>query len=383
MLAIAMIRNDQLDNPGGFQSEHRVRNPSGLGASSPQLFSMSGLLQFLKPPIRFLRWLAQAAMIGAAASVSASPACADVKYFPKTQDRPATIFIYGTITGDDVEPFNAALVAIEAKDEAFVALSSEGGFGIAALEIGDMVRRSGIKTWVSDDQTCASACSVIWIAGSQKWAGSNSHIGFHGIFDKDTGQQIALPNALLGAHYAYLGYGPETIVWLISARGADMHWLTPETAKKYDIYFAYDEKTPPTSPQYVYVPPSSTPASRSNPSAEASVQFSYRVTQNLNLRSKPDKSSYNMLANYAPNDFIPEGTIFTWKGRPNAGNNCTTGAGEEIWCHLTYNHDNGIKTDGWVSAHFLRSTTSQIMLACLFQNPDPECTDDGAAPWFR
>ena len=105
---------------------------------------------------------------------------------------------------------------------------------------------------------------------------------------------------------------------------------------------------------------------------EETTQFSYRVTQNLILRSGPDKSSWNMLSNYAPKDYIPEGQIFTWKGRPNAGN-CTAGRGGEIWCQLTYTHDDGIKTNGWVSAHFLRSTTTEMLLACLFQTPDPEC----------
>jgi hypothetical protein len=106
-------------------------------------------------------------------------------------------------------------------------------------------------------------------------------------------------------------------------------------------------------------------------------QFSYRVTQNLILRSNPDKSSWNMLTNYAPNDYIPEGKKFTWKSRPDASN-CAAGNGGEVWCRLTYIHDGGIKTDGWVSAHFLQSTITGTLLACLFQNPDPDCADDGA-----
>ena len=105
--------------------------------------------------------------------------------------------------------------------------------------------------------------------------------------------------------------------------------------------------------------------------------FSYRVTQNLILRSMADKSSWNLLTNYAPNDYIPEGTRFTWKSRPDAGN-CAAGSGGEVWCRLTYTHDGGIRTEGWVSAHFMRSTITGMLLACLFQNPDPDCADDGA-----
>ena len=70
---------------------------------------------------------------------------------------------------------------------------------------------------------------------------------------------------------------------------------------------------------------------------------SYRVTQNLSLRGGPDKSLLNMLTNYAPTDYIPEGTIFTLKDVLNAGK-CTAGRGGDIWCQLTYSHDGGIKT---------------------------------------
>ncbi len=109
---------------------------------------------------------------------------------------------------------------------------------------------------------------------------------------------------------------------------------------------------------------------------EETTRFSYRVTQNLILRSGPDKSSWNMLTNYAPKDYIPEGQLFTWNVRPNA-DNCTVGRGGEIWCQLTYTHDGGIKTKGWVSAHFLRSTRTETLMACLFQTPDPECSVGG------
>jgi hypothetical protein len=81
-----------------------------------------------------------------------------------------------------------------------------------------------------------------------------------------------------------------------------------------------------------------------------------------------------MLNNYAPKDYIPEGEIFAWNDRPN----CTTSRGGDIWCQLTYAHDGGLKTDGWVNAHFLRSTTNQRLLACLFQSP---CADDGSTPF--
>jgi hypothetical protein len=100
----------------------------------------------------------------------------------------------------------------------------------------------------------------------------------------------------------------------------------------------------------------------------------YRVTQNLMLRAAPTKYSANMLAPYAPNDFIPESSIFSyWPFH------CTYGSGmysptNEVWCSVEYQHDGGIGTRGWVSAHFLRDNYGNL-LACRYATPDPECTD--------
>jgi hypothetical protein len=102
----------------------------------------------------------------------ATPAIAKVQYFPKTNNTHATISVTGEITTDDIEAFAKALEAIQAKDEAYVRLDSTGGYALAAIAIGDLVRNSGMKTWVDDDAICSSACGTIWIAGSSKWAGA-------------------------------------------------------------------------------------------------------------------------------------------------------------------------------------------------------------------
>ena len=81
-----------------------------------------------------------------AALLSASPAAAEVKYFPKTDSNPATISVTDNITTDDIEAFAKALDAIQAKDEAYVRLDSKGGYALAGIAIGDLVRNSGMKT---------------------------------------------------------------------------------------------------------------------------------------------------------------------------------------------------------------------------------------------
>jgi uncharacterized protein YraI len=101
------------------------------------------------------------------------------------------------------------------------------------------------------------------------------------------------------------------------------------------------------------------------------VLFSYRVTQNLMLRSAPDKNSGNVLSDYAPKDYLPEGSILSY-----GFFYCTYGSGlysptHEVWCRVNYDHD-GITTNGWVSAHFLRDNYG-VLLACQYATPDPEC----------
>jgi hypothetical protein len=90
-----------------------------------------------------------------------SPAAAEVKYFPKTDSTLATISVTGNITWDDIGTFEKAVHAIQAKDEAYVRLDSTGGDALAAIAIGDLVRNSGMKTWVDDNVICSSHAAPI------------------------------------------------------------------------------------------------------------------------------------------------------------------------------------------------------------------------------
>jgi hypothetical protein len=295
-----------------------------------------------------------------AALLSASPAAAEVKYFPKTDSTLATILVTDDITTDDIEAFAKALDAIQAKDEAYVRLDSRGGYASAGIAIGDLVRNSGMTTWVDDGATCASACGTIWIAGSRKRAGADSHIGFHGAFSSQSGLSSPVIMALLGAHYAYLGYGPETIIWLVSGRPLDMHWLTPELATKYGIYFEYDKtKTPPGPPPPLsYNPPTPTPPP---PSTPARKYATYTAAINLTLRSAPDPRAAPIM------DYpIPEGEkVYRWLDE-----NCQwwlgSGRGDidadNLWCPVWYNNNKG-----WANGAFLQRSDG-IIVGCA-DNP--------------
>jgi hypothetical protein len=297
----------------------------------------------------------------------------------------------------------------------YVSLSGEGGDAVAA-EIGNYIRLSGMKTLVPENRKCFSICAIIWLGAQDRYVGAeNSVIGFHGAYNKNTGQPGPI-NLKIAAYLAYLNLSYDAVEWILEAPPLAIRWLTPETSNKYGIYYSelmpkrsvpfVDEPdispTPtlapevPTPRQSHPVPPQSpqqSPQTTQGPKRPFHVvdasegflqirngpgttyeeiakmpldatglvgrcvrlqggykpfcevewqgvngwassccmaelgettQFSYRVTRNLVLHSMPDKSSWNMLTNYAPN-YIPVGTRFTWNSRPDAGN-CAAGS---------------------------------------------------------
>jgi hypothetical protein len=127
------------------------------------------------------------------------------------------------------------------------------------------------------------------------------------------------------------------------------------------------EKPPQEGTKREMPPPSSPPSSPpTSPSVPAGMT-AYHVIQNLMLRAEPDKNAWNVLSAYAPNDYIPEGTVFNFPQNAQ----CRYGNGQEVWCHVWYNRQ-GNKLWGWLSAHFLRDNNG-VLLACRYKTPDPEC----------
>ena len=94
-----------------------------------------------------------------------------------------SIVVDGPITFGDIEAFARAVDEIKEKGSAVVILTSAGGSGGAGILMGDLVRRSGMNTFVPNEGTCGSACAMIWIAGVQRTAGKNACIGLHGVYD--------------------------------------------------------------------------------------------------------------------------------------------------------------------------------------------------------
>jgi len=144
------------------------------------------------------------------------------------------IFIAGTITPGDRQKFaNIAL----STDRAVVVLLSDGGNLREALEIGKAIRMKGFPTYVAPNDVCASACALIWLAGSPRNMSSSARIGFHAVYVNASGvpEISSSGNAVVGSYLNSLGLPEAAVLKLTSAAPNDMQWLTPTEAVQFGI----------------------------------------------------------------------------------------------------------------------------------------------------
>lgn len=120
-----------------------------------------------------------------------------------------------------------------------LALASLGGNVQAALAIGTMVRDKALRTVVAPRAICASACGLVWLAGTPRVLGENGHVGLHAAYLRRNGVSVetGAANALIGAYLGRLGFGDRAIVYLTSAAPDEMTWILPADRQRYGIAF--------------------------------------------------------------------------------------------------------------------------------------------------
>ena len=88
--------------------------------------------------------------------------------------REVTIKIVGEITDEDLQDFKDTLKKIEEDKSVLhmnaVQLDSGGGDPSVAMEIGKLIRPRRINTYIAPDDSCASACVYIAVAGVMRYA---------------------------------------------------------------------------------------------------------------------------------------------------------------------------------------------------------------------
>jgi hypothetical protein len=116
--------------------------------------------------------------------------------------------------------------------QVIVTLVSYGGLIGPAMQIGELVRKRGMSTFVPGERTCASACALIWVAGFPRIVGDTPQIGFHAAYDEDTGQAAGAGNAVMGAYLRSLGFDYQAIHFMTHKGPTSLEWLTPDAARE-------------------------------------------------------------------------------------------------------------------------------------------------------
>jgi membrane-bound ClpP family serine protease len=111
--------------------------------------------------------------------------------------------------------------------KAIVLFRSNGGNVIEAIKIGEALRRKGFSSLVLDQ--CASACALAWLGATQRFMADGARIGFHAVFNTQSGQESGVGNAVVGAYLRGLGLPYQAVIYVVqsavrAARRAASMW---------------------------------------------------------------------------------------------------------------------------------------------------------------
>ncbi len=117
-------------------------------------------------------------------------------------------------------------------------LRSPGGLVIEALQIARTVRKLKITTVVDFNNDCASACALIWLAGSRLELSELARVGMHASYEVHGQQKIesGWSNAIIGGYLRDLGYSDAAIILFTSTPPESIHWLTYADAKELGMH---------------------------------------------------------------------------------------------------------------------------------------------------
>lgn len=186
------------------------------------------------------------------------------KFETKELDGINFIVLSGEIAVDDDKRFNRIATVF---DEAVVLLDSDGGSTIAAIKIGEVIRLKGYSTYISDTNTCASACALIWLAGAPRILDEGASVGFHATYTDVGGKKLESGggNALVGRYLTLLNLNEKTVFFATSASPDSLNWLN---AKNYqslgvDVKIIAQENEPDSRPPPVIRTVSKPPPTKS------------------------------------------------------------------------------------------------------------------------
>lgn len=130
---------------------------------------------------------------------------------------------------------------------AVVTFRSDGGSLLAGIGIGELIRSKGFSTLVPANARCASACALAWLGGTRRYMSPDARLGVHAAYNRTSGSETGVGNALLGAYVNKLGLSYLAVVYITQASPTSMTWLSAEDAKKNEIDVTLVEPASSTS----------------------------------------------------------------------------------------------------------------------------------------
>ena len=95
---------------------------------------------------------------------SQSPAMAGELFFGKDD---GWVLFQGPILTEEMDEI---LSQLEDKKPKLILLNSIGGNVLGVLHFARYVRQNQMNTWIAENQTCASACALVFLAGIQRFS---------------------------------------------------------------------------------------------------------------------------------------------------------------------------------------------------------------------
>lgn len=133
------------------------------------------------------------------------------------------IVLSGVIVAGDEAVFHALA---ETTGKVTVVTTGPGGSVGAAIAIGSEIRRRGWSTLVPQDTRCASACSMIWLAGQTRLLAAGAQIGFHAMSQMRDGarKEDHSEDFYLRQWLTDLGYAMDASATIVNTPADFVHW---------------------------------------------------------------------------------------------------------------------------------------------------------------
>ena len=142
----------------------------------------------------------------------------DIPYQLRASASGTILEISGSFSWALPQTFQAALAA--APNVRVIRLESPGGHIQPAIQIAEIIHERGLDTFVG--RFCASACTIAFLAGRQRWLGPEARLGFHQA--RAPGLPSELANGYLQEAYRRLGM-PAAFMARTLRTLADDIWL--------------------------------------------------------------------------------------------------------------------------------------------------------------